>query len=73
MLRAPVVQGRRSARGAVIVEANLFSRAVRVIQSYANQIGEREPPYQPAPAWHSRHTTKHLTPGGAVCNCSQPS
>jgi hypothetical protein len=42
VLRAPVHSRRGSARarGAVVVEANLFSRAVRVIQSYANQIGE---------------------------------
>jgi hypothetical protein len=42
VLRAPVLSRRGSARarGAVVVEANLFSRAVRVIQSYANQIGE---------------------------------
>lgn len=45
LVRVPIEAGsRRSAqkrsRAAVVVEANLFSRAVRVIQSYANQIGE---------------------------------
>lgn len=41
VVRAPVAFSRRSGhRTAVVVEANLFSRAVRVIQSYANQIGE---------------------------------
>lgn len=34
--------GRRAGRrSAVVVQANLFARAVRVIQSYANQLGEK--------------------------------
>jgi hypothetical protein len=43
LLRAPApIRSRRGSgqRASVVVEANLFSRAVRVIQSYANQIGE---------------------------------
>lgn len=40
VLRAPAVSRSRRTRGAVVVEANLFARAVRVIQSYANQIGK---------------------------------
>lgn len=43
LLRAPApIRSRRGSgqRASVVVEANLFARAVRVIQSYANQIGE---------------------------------
>jgi hypothetical protein len=43
-LAAPVRASRTSSRRArsVVVEANLFARAARVIQSYANQIGTCE-------------------------------
>jgi glycine cleavage system pyridoxal-binding protein P len=43
-LAAPVRASRTSTRRArsVVVEANLFARAARVIQSYANQIGACE-------------------------------